>query len=323
VIFITHKIAEVTDVADTVTVMKAGACIANLERPFTAAQVAGLMLGDEAPEVGATDIGVTAESPSPPPLRTESPALVATGIGLHEGSRTLLEDVTFSVRAGEVLGLTGVRQSGIEAIEEVLGGVLPPSSGSIVFGGRDLTGLSPRALRRHGVAYVPTDRLLRGASMDASVAENMIVLERRQLQRAGVFLPTEVRRYGRRLAREFEIDATLHAPLHRLSGGNIQKVILSRELGEHPRLLIICEPSWGLDIRSRQMIGRRIREAADDGAAVVLISTDMDEVLDFADTVGALYAGRLSKIVPVSEIDRQSLGHLVFGSGRPPEKTHA
>ena len=159
--------------------------------------------------------------------------------------------------------------------------------------------------------------------MESSVAENMIVLERKQLQRAGVFLPAQVRRYGRRLAQEFEIDATLHAPLNRLSGGNIQKVILSRELAEHPRLLVICEPSWGLDIRSRQMIGQRIREAASNGAAVVLISTDMDEVLDFADTVAAFYAGRLSKVMPVTETDRQSFGHLVFGSAHSDERVHA
>ena len=316
VIYISHKIAEVTDVADTVTVMKAGACIASQPRPFTAEEISRLMLG------GGT-AGRLAEAPRATHLATSAPAFTARGITLREGGRTLLDNVSFNVRAGEILGLTGIRQSGIEAIEEVLGGMRRLAAGTITFNGRNLTGLSPHALRRCGVGYVPTDRLLRGASMESSVAENLIVLERKQLQRAGLFLPARVRRYGRRLTEEFEIDAILHMPLNRLSGGNIQKVILGRELAEHLGLLIICEPSWGLDIRSRRLIVDRIRSAAEAGAAVILISTDMDEVLDFADTVGAFYGGRLSKVVPVAETNRQALGRLVFGSSRTAEKGHA
>ena len=329
VISVTHKIAEVTGVADTVTVMKAGACIANLPRPFTADEIARLMLGSGA---GGRDVvassTATAGAPAvrrPPTPSTPAvtPTFAVRGVTLREGNRIALDNVTFNVRAGEILGLTGIRQSGIEAIEEVLGGMRRPSAGTITFNGRDLTGLSPHALRRRGVGYVPTDRLLRGASMESSVAENLIVLERKQLQRAGVFLPTKVNRYGRRLTEEFEIDAILHMPLNRLSGGNIQKVILGRELAEHLRLLIICEPSWGLDIRSRELIATRIRSAADAGAAIVLISTDMDEVLEFADTVGAFYGGRLSEIVPVAGTNRQELGRLVFGSSKTTEKSRA
>ncbi len=334
VIYITHKIAEVTDVADTVTVMKAGACIASLRRPFTADEIARLMLesgttfarAEERPlaagrsSTRAVRVSPVSADPAQPMI---APAFTAHGITLREGGRTVLDNVSFDVRAGEILGLTGVRQSGIEAIEEVLGGVRRPSAGTITFNGRNLTGLSPHALRGHGVGYVPTDRLLRGASMESSVAENLIVLERKQLQRAGVFLPTKVRGYGRRLTEEFKIDAALHLPLNRLSGGNIQKVILGRELAEHLRLLIICEPSWGLDIRSRELIVDRIRSAADAGAAVILISTDMDEVLDFADSVGAFYGGRLSEVVPVAETNRQALGRLVFGSSQTTEQSRA
>ncbi len=319
VIYITHKIAEVPDVADTVTIMKAGRCIATLPHPFTTEEIARLMLGGEldGPEPRARTSRPAAPDPTP------ETSFTARGVTLREGSRTLLDSVTFSVRAGEILGLTGIRQSGIEAIEEVLGGMRRPSAGTVTFNGRDLTGLSPHALRRCGVGYVPTDRLLRGASMESSVAENLIVLERKQLQRAGVFLPTRVHRYGRRLTQEFEIDAILHTPLNRLSGGNIQKVILGRELAEHLGLLIICEPSWGLDIRSRRLIADRIQSAADTGAAVILISTDMDEVLEFADAVGAFYGGRLSEVVPVAETDRETLGRLVFGSTGTPEKSRA
>ena len=312
VIYITHKISDVTGVADEVTIMKGGACIASLPHPFTADEIARLIFGSETVATSGTRPVALA--------RDAAPAFTVRGITLREGNRTLLDDVSFSVRAGEILGLTGIRQSGIEAIEEVLGGMRRPSAGTITFNGRDLTGLSAHALRRCGVGYVPTDRLLRGASMESSVAENLIVLERKQLQRAGVFLPARVHRYGRRLTEEFGIDGVLHTPLNRLSGGNIQKVILGRELAEHLQLLIICEPSWGLDIRSRELIAERIRSAANAGAAVILISTDMDEVLDFADSVGAFYGGRLSEVVPVAETSRQTLGRLVFGSSQTAEK---
>jgi len=338
VIYITHKIAEVTAVADTVTVMKEGSCIATLPRPFTTDEIARLMLGGgtagtvhEASSSGVVALPTTAvasqdarRAPGPPaPTSTSSPAFAVRGVTLREGTRVALDNVSFSVRAGEILGLTGIRQSGIEAIEEVLGGMRRPSAGTITFNGRNLTGLSPHALRRSGVGYVPTDRLLRGASMESSVAENLIVLERKQLQRAGLFLPRRVHRYGRRLTEEFKIEGILHTPLNRLSGGNIQKVILGRELAEHLSLLIICEPSWGLDIRSRELIVDRIRSAADAGAAVILISTDMDEVLDFADSVGAFHEGKLSEIVPVGDTDRQTLGRLVFGSTPSAEMSHA
>jgi len=320
VIYITHKIAEVTAVADTVTVMKEGSCIATLPRPFTADEIARLMLGTDATRNLEKSPG---GNPVPAKALRDEAAFVASEITLRESNRVVLDHVSFSVGAGEILGLTGIRQSGIEAIEEVLGGMRRPSAGTITFNGRNLTGLSPHALRRSGVGYVPTDRLLRGASMESSVAENLIVLERKQLQRAGLFLPRRVHRYGRRLTEEFNIEGILHTPLNRLSGGNIQKVILGRELAEHLSLLIICEPSWGLDIRSRELIVGRIRSAADAGAAVILISTDMDEVLDFADSVGAFHEGKLSEIVPVGDTDRQTLGRLVFGSTHSAEMSHA
>jgi simple sugar transport system ATP-binding protein len=156
--------------------------------------------------------------------------------------------------------------------------------------------------------------MLRGASLGASVADNLIVLERRQLHRAGVFLPQSVDRYGRRLTQEFDIDGALDVPLSRLSGGNIQKVILGRELAEHPRLLIICEPSWGLDARSRQMVVERVRIAARNGAAVLVLSTDVDEALEFADRVGVLYDGALSGPFSAADLSHTHLARLVFGS---------
>jgi simple sugar transport system ATP-binding protein len=240
---------------------------------------------------------------------------------LVKDGRALLDRVSFDVRPGEIVGLTGVRQNGIEAMEEVLGGITRPSGGSVKLAEESLLNLTPRMLRRRGIGYVPTDRLLRGASLHSSVAENLIVLERNQLQRAGIFLPDRIAEYGRRLTGDFGIDGVLQSPLRHLSGGNIQKVILSRELAGDPRLLVVCEPGWGLDIRSRELIFGRIRDAAESGAAVVVISTDADEVLDLADRVGVLFAGRLTGPFPSATLSRESVGRLMAGTPEHAPKT--
>lgn len=309
VIFITHKLDELDSVADCVTVMRDGRDIACLDAPFSTSVIAthifaGADAAVQPPEpAGAGITGGQGET-----------VFGVSGVTLRDDDAILLSDVSFTCKAGEILGLTGSRQSGIEAIEEVLGGIRRPDEGSVSLNGVELTGLSSHRLRKSGVGYVPTDRLLRGASLGASVAENLIVLERKQLQRAGVFVQSAVQDYGERIARQFDIDGTLHGPLNRLSGGNIQKVILGRELALNPKLLVICEPGWGLDVRSQVLIVERIRAAAADGAAVVVISTDMDEVLELADSIGAFYGGRLSPIVKSSAISRDELGKLVFGS---------
>ena len=235
-------------------------------------------------------------------------------VSARDDDRILLDRVSFTVQPGEILGLTGIRQSGIETMEEILGALRKPTGGTMVLDGKEISGLSPRTLRRSGIGYVPTDRLLRGASLRSSVAENLIVLERRQLQRAGVFLPDRVRDYGARLAEEYGIDGVLHTPLNRLSGGNIQKVILSRELATRPRLLVVCEPSWGLDVRSRDLIYDRIRTAAREGTGVVLITTDVDEVLALSHRIGVIYDGRLGPIRPAHAMSRAEIGRQMAGS---------
>lgn len=303
VILITHKLADLEAVADAVTVMKEGRTLLRRDRPFSRESIAAILFGEDIPaetEVRKREFG--------------APVFIIRELGLSNRHDVRLANINLAVHAGEILGITGTRQSGIEALEEVLGGTQQPSAGTIEFKGRDVTGMTTHGLRRLKIGYVPTDRMFRGASLGSTVADNLIVLERRELQRAGVFLPNEVSRYGKRLSDEFDIDGVLHMPLSRLSGGNIQKVILGRELAENPELLIVCEPSWGLDAKSRTLIVSRIRRAARHGAAVLIMSTDIDEVLDIADTVIGLFGGRIVFSSSAGELDRAEIGRMIYGS---------
>ena len=334
ILFITHRLPEVMEVADRVTVLRQGATVFTAEAPFNLDAIAdeivgsaddgphGLaMPGKELPPPATGAQGAPAATPAVP-VRTDaaSPteavpvAICLRSVSVGRGRTPALRSVSLEVRRGEIVGLTGIRESGIETMEDVLAGIRAPDAGSIHYGETDVTGRSPRRLREAGLRYVPTDRLMRGASLNSSVTDNLIVLERDQLHRAGIFVRDRIQEFSSELAGQFTIEGPLAGPLSRLSGGNIQKVILSRELMGSPKVMVVCEPSWGLDLRSREMIFGRLRLAVEDGAAVLLISTDVDEVLLLSDRVGVLYGGVLSGLRPVSELSRVEIGRLMVGA---------
>jgi simple sugar transport system ATP-binding protein len=316
VIFISHKLPEVRRIAQTVTVLREGRTVATFSDRIDVRSMAGAMVG-EAPSARASDAEAPGVATGPGPAartdlaarfgpahrsghddlggasRAASAVLRLDHVTVRAGDRELLSDVTLEICPGEIVGVTGIRENGLETLEELLGGKVQPSDGVFEVAGRSARGLSSDRLRRLGLRYVPTDRLLRGASIESSVSDNLIALKRRELQRSGILDTEEIAEFTSTLRSSFRIEGSLHVPLWQLSGGNIQKVILSRELEGDPRLVVICEPSWGLDFRSRERIVGTIRESANEGAAVLVISTDIDEVLELADRIGVLYDGRL------------------------------
>ncbi len=308
VVFITHRLPEVGRVAHTVTVLRGGRIVGTYAADAGAATLAAAMVGSsEGEDTLHPPPAAGTHEPGPVRLRFER-------LTIERFGRSLVSDVSFSVRGGEVIGLTGIRENGIEAMEGLLAGKLSHTSGRFELDGRTVSDPTPNKLRSLGMRYVPTDRLLRGASVDSSVSENLIALKRRHLQRAGLFDAATVTDFAASLQRRFGIDAALNVPLWQLSGGNIQKVILSRELEGDPHMLVICEPSWGLDFRTRRRIISQVRRTAQAGAAVIVISTDIDEVIDLADRVLVLYDGRIVADVPASEASRQSIGRAMAGA---------
>lgn len=334
VVLITHKLKEVMEIADRVTVLRGGAVVASMPMQQTdAQQIAALMLGEDC-QVGEQDqrlldrltsmtarnsakLSASAPDPAAHPSDSRSVtggnALELRNVSVFVDDLAVLDRVYLTADAGAILGVTGIRENGLEFLEDVLSGTISPDRGSILLNGRQVKRYSPRHFRHSGISYIPTDRILRGSSMDSTVAENLILLHRKDLQTGGVLRRKDVVEFTEALQRRYGISGLLHQPMRRLSGGNIQKVILSRELSGERRVVVFSEPSWGLDLRSRELMYTEMRVLRDRGAVVVLISADIDEVLAMADRIAVMYRGRVAGVLTGNERSRERIGEFMLG----------
>lgn len=300
-IFISHKLNEVMSASDRVVVMRAGAVVAERETHSTdKAELAELMVGRRVTR------------PQRTPGKLGSLALQARSVSV----KGRLHDVDFSVRAGEMLGIVGVAGNGQSALGELLCGVSRAHSGELELLGERFPQGDVGALVRRGVGRIPEDRGTAGVIGELRVWENA-VLERAadpEFCRFGVIRQAAGRQYASRLISEFDVRGG--GPDHRarlLSGGNIQKLILGRNLSQTPRVLIAAQPSRGLDEGAVAAVHTRLLEARAQGAAVLLISEDLDEVLLLADRIQAIVRGRLSAPIPSEQANATQLGLMMAG----------
>jgi simple sugar transport system ATP-binding protein len=221
------------------------------------------------------------------------------------------------MHSGEILGIAGVDGNGQRELAEVLTGLLPLWAGEYRLGGSEATGASPGELRRRGVAHVPEDRLLRAIVGPMTVEENVALGRQAQPPFArGPFIDFRARR-ERAEALLTQYDVRPPDPARRiaeLSGGNQQKVVVARELDQAPRLLVIVQPTRGLDIAAVAAVHGRVREARDRGAAVVLVSLDLEEILALSDRVCVLFEGRVNGELKRGELDERAIGARMLGA---------
>jgi simple sugar transport system ATP-binding protein len=314
VILISHKLGEVKEISDRITVMRRGRVVAVRETPeVDERELVRLMVGRS----------VTAQA-----LREPRPAgpvvLELRGVGLRERGRDLplLDGIDLEVRAGQIVGVVAVNGNGLAELEEVAGGLRFPTAGAILHDGEEVTRLDAAALRRRGLAYVPSDRLRRGASLQSTLEENLIVSHRRRLLKAGLWFDRgRVREFVRRVREEYAIEADPRRPMGTLSGGTIQKAILGRELAGGPRLAVFAEPARGLDVAGAEFLYGRILRMRRQGSAILLLSSDLNEVLRLADQVVVLYRGRIAaRSANTGTLGRERIGEYMAGlrpSGRP------
>ncbi len=310
VIFISHKLREVLSVAERIAVMRRGRLVAVVKSAeTTASELANLMVG----EVRTTQ---TVQEPYQPP--TGGVVLAAQNLKARgEDGRPALRGATLEVHAGEIVGIAGVDGNGQRELAEVLTGLRPLDDGQGMLLGAPLKNLSPNEARRRGVSHVPEDRLWRAVVKGMSVEENVALGRQDQAPFArGPWLDFKGRRARTQaLLTAYDVrppDPTV--PIQALSGGNQQKVVVARELDTQPRLVVIVQPTRGLDISAVAQVHARLREERARGAGVLLISLDLEEVLTLSDRVYVFFEGRVTGTFTRPEFDEREIGRRMMGA---------
>lgn len=307
VVFISHKMPEVLAASDRVTVLRDGRVVGQLEtRAATEAQLAQLM-------VGRPTFGVKRASDGQPPS-ANSPILSVAELWAESAKgRPALRGLSFEVHAGEVLAIAGVAGNGQSELGQVLQGLRRPTRGTVTLNGQSLAGLTPAEIVARGVGQIPEDRLAAVVG-ELSVAENLTLEYLPEFTRRGQLDRAAMRAHAVQMIQEYQIKAAPADRVRGLSGGNIQKVILARSLHRNPALVVAVDPTRGLDIGATDYVRGRLLEQRARGAAVLLISEDLDEILALADRIAVIFAGRIVGSVPAAEAAAERLGLMMSGS---------
>ena len=287
IVFISHKLREVLEIADRITVLRRGRKVETLERErATEAELARLMVGREV-------LLRVEKAPAAP----GEPLLIVEDLSVFDDrGLEAVRDVSFEVRAGEIVGIAGVDGNGQTELIEALTGLRRPLAGSIRVGKQELRRLTPRGVLDEGVGHIPEDRQRRGLVLDFSLAENLALHDYREEpnSRFGFLSPRRLVQWARRLLGEFDVRGG--GPQTRasaLSGGNQQKVVIAREVARNPRILVAAQPTRGLDVGAIEFVHRRLVEQRDAGKAVLLISLELEEILSLSDRILVIYEGRI------------------------------
>ncbi len=307
IVFITHKLAEVFAVADRVTVMRKGRVVDTLPvEKATRGDLARMMVGRE--------VVFTVERR---PAEVGKPVLeVENLVVLGDRSREAVRGVSFQVREGEILGVAGVAGNGQRELVHAIVGLRKVKSGTVRILGVDTTNKSPREIAELGVGHIPEERLKYGIVPNLSVAENSILKSYyKSPYRKGLTIDySEVRRNAENLINEYGIVVpSPETPAKLLSGGNMQKLIVGRELKRRPKLIIASNPTFGLDVGATEYIRKILLEQRDAGAAILLVSGDLDEVLQLSDRIAVMFNGQFMGIVRPEEVTVEEIGLMMSG----------
>jgi len=309
VIFISHKLDEVLSVADEITVIRRGTTVRTvLPTDVTARQLAELMVGSELPSPSTETSTVT-----------ETVLLSVQHLGLPSlGGRPLLDDISFDIHKGEVLGIAGVEGNGQAELVESIMGMRPGVTGSIELTGSDLSSQSTRERREAGIGYIPEDRHRHGLLLDAPLWENRVLGHqgRPPSARGPLIDKRAARADTERIIAEYDVRTPGPDVLARaLSGGNQQKLIVGREMSSDPILLIAAHPTRGVDVGAQAAIWAHIKDARRNGLAVLLISADLDELIGLSDRIEVLLRGRLVGTFDPDDVTPEQLGSAMTGAG--------
>lgn len=314
IVFVSHKLQEVLAFGHRVTVLKLGRKVGEIApRRLSAlgaadatAEIVDLMFGR-----GASDAAAPRRRASS--IRADAPPLIEVeGLSAGDGA---LADTTLAIRPGEVFGIAGVDGNGQKQLAEALAGQLRADAGTIRFAGEDVTSRSIARRQALGLRYLTDDRLGEGTVGSFSISTNLVLkrVGEPPFWERGVERPTRITEHAREMIARYDVRTPgPEAPVANLSGGNIQKALFGRELSQEPRLIITNKPTYGLDVANIRTARDRISAAADQGVACLLISTDLDELLELSDRVGVMYRGRLVGVVENGPDAEREIGRLMM-----------
>ena len=313
-ILITHKLREVLAVTDRISVLRAGKNVAELVTKDTnAREIAQAMVGRELHDIRPREA-----------TGTSLPILQISRLeALSDRGTKALRGVDLVVREGEIMGVAGVGGNGQSELAQCILGLRPVIDGTITVGAADIAHDDPKRTRERGVAYVPEDRRVEGLVLPFTVADNFILgkQDRPPYARRGVLQRAAIAKDGDRLAKEFDVrPPNARAIVGTLSGGNQQKVVLGREISESPRLIVISQPTRGLDIGSTEYVHERLLEQRARGCGILLISSELDEIRALSDRIAVMFEGRIVATLNAKEATEERLGLLMAGHKEEPAR---
>ena len=317
ILFIDHKLNEVLEIADSITVLRRGKTIATVDpKDVTTGDLAELMVGSELPTPDTTGSTVTDD------VSLEIKDLTV----LDEDSRSVVDHVSLSIRRGEIVGIAGVEGNGQHELVSTIIGTMHPSAGVITLNDEDIAHWSVRQRREAGVAYVPQDRHEEGLLLDAPLWENTALGHQTRPPFAkGIWVDREGSRNRTETVREQydvrtpNVDVSAHA----LSGGNQQKLIIGREITSGPNLLIASHPTRGIDVGAQAAVWEHLRRARAEGLATLLISADLDELIGLSDTIVVMFRGKLVATLDPGDVTPRDLGEYMTGAREATTGTEA
>lgn len=309
IIVITHKLREVMYLSDSVTVIKSGQVIGNVKTKDTnETELAQMMVG--------RDVVLTVRNEAGPAPQEEA-YRVENICTVNDGNQEILHDVTLSVRKGEVLGIAGVEGNGQSELIKVLTGVMTVTKGKITLNGKDVTNAWPDKLRKFGIGIIPEDRYAQGLCRDMSIPENCIAgyFDTHGVCSKGVLKNKKMKQLCDEFIEKYDIRVSdKYGLISQLSGGNAQKVIIAREFENNPDLIIACQPTRGVDIGSIEFIHRQLLALRNAGKAVLLISSELSEIMSLSDRVAVMYKGGIIGEVDPQVTTSEEIGLLMAGA---------
>jgi ABC-type uncharacterized transport system ATPase subunit len=308
IIFISHKLEEVMEISDRITVLRKGKVVGTVNKEDVSQKDLALMM------IGREILFRLERKP----LKMGREILKVDNLeGYSDRGIKTLREVSFNVHSGEIFGIAGVAGNGQEELAEIITGLRKASKGKIYVENQEITNLSPYSILKNGVSYIPSDRLKVGLVPNLSSVENSILkCYSKEPISHGLFMNySRAAEYADNLIEEFNVMVPrMSAPVKLLSGGNMQKLLLAREISENPILLVAVHPTRGLDVGATEFVRRKLLDARDSGAAVLLISEDLDEILTISDRIGVIYEGEIVGIIKTEEAYIKEIGLMMGGS---------